>query len=117
MSFPDVGGAFWNWLEPVELKVVTTTPVDYEAVDTPENSIFFDGVLEPITGRQLLIKPEGERKYNYLNLWTDQELKSDAIVMDNKGQTYRVLKKQPWNTGDYQAYEIMQTPQPPYSGS
>lgn len=117
MSFPDMGGAFWNWEDPIQFNVVQTTPVDYEAKDTLTEQIVFYGVLEPITGRELLIKPEGERKFNYLNLWTEQELKADSIVQDEKGQTYRVLKKQPWNPGDYSAYEIMQTPTPPYAGS
>ncbi len=117
MGFPDMSGAFWNWADPVQLNVVTTSAVDFEAVDTPENQIVFYGVLEPVTGRQLLIKPEGERKFNYLNLYTEQELKADSIVQDQKGQTYRVLKKQDWNHGDYQEYEIMQTPTPPYAGA
>lgn len=112
-----MAGAFWNWTDAVQLQVVETKAIDYEAIDVPQNPIFFDGVLEPITGRQLLIKPEGERKFNYLNLWTEQELKADAIVQTDNGETYRVIKKQPWNRGDFQAYEIIQTPAPPYAGS
>lgn len=117
MSFPEMSGAFWNLTDFVQFNVVSTAAVDFEAIDTPEQQIVFDGVLEPITGRQLLIKPEGERKFNYLNLWTEQDLSSDAIVQTESGETYRVVKKQPWNRGDFQAYEIVQTPTPPYSGA
>lgn len=112
-----MNGAFWNWADPVQFNVVTTQAVDGEAIDVLENQIVFDGVLEPITGRQLLIKPEGERKFNYLNLWTEQVLQADSIIQSETGETYRVLKKKPWNAGDFAEYEIMQTPTPPYSGS
>ncbi len=117
MSFPDMSGAFWNWTEPIQFNVVRTDAVDYEAVDTPENQIVFDGTMEPIKPRDLLIKPEGERKFNYWTLWTEQELKPDAIIQDEAGFTYRVTSKSDWRSGDYQQYEIMQTPTPAYSGA
>lgn len=117
MSFPDMSAAFWDWTEPVQFNVVTTTAVDFEAIDAPENQIVFDGVLEPLSPRDLLMKPEGERKFNYLNLWTEQELKMDSIIQDNRGSTYRVLRKTDWRSSDFQQYEIMQTPTPPYAGA
>lgn len=117
MSFPDVSSAFWNWTEPIVFNVVTTRAVDYEAVDVPENQICFDGVIEPLKPRDLLIKPEGERKFKYWTLWTEQELKPDSIIQDQTGSQYRVTGKSDWRSGDYQQYEIMQTPNPAYSGS
>lgn len=110
-------GALWNWTEPVQFNVVATTAVDGEAIDTLENQVVFDGVLAPVTPRALLIKPEGERKYNYWTLWTEQELAMDSILQDEHGVFYRVLKKSDWRVSDFQEYEIMQTPKPPYSGS
>ncbi len=112
-----MSGAFWNWTETVQFNVVRTAAVDYEAVDTPENQICFDGVIEPVEPRKLLIKPEGERKFKYWTLWTDQELAPDAIIQDEKGAMYRVTEKSDWRSGDYQQYEIMQAPTPAYSGS
>lgn len=116
MSLPDMSGAFWNLTEPVQFNVVKTTAVDFEAVDTLENQIVFDGHLQPLPARELMIKPEGERKFKYWNLWTEQELKMDAIVQDEEGAQYRVLKKTDWRTSDFQQYEIVQAPNPPYSG-
>ena len=61
MSFPDVSSAFWNWTEPIQFNVVVTTPVDYEAVDTPENQVFFDGVIEPLKAKAAQLNPEMAR--------------------------------------------------------
>ena len=117
MSFPDVSAAFFDWTEPMQFVLVTNVATDYEAIETPVNQICFDGVIEPITPRLLMIKPEGERKYKYWTLWTEEELVPDSIVQDDKGLYYRVTKKSDWRSGDYQEYEIMQTPNPPYAGS
>ncbi len=112
-----MSGAFWNWTEPIQFNVVSTAAVDYEAIDTPENQVFFDGVIQPLKPRDLLIKPEGERKFKYWTLWTEQELQPDSIIQDETGKQYRVMSKSDWRQGDYQQYEIMQTPTPAYSGS
>lgn len=112
-----MSSAFWNWTEPIQFNLVSRAAVDYEAIETLETQTVFDGVVEPLKPRDLLIKSEGERKFKYWNLWTEQELKPDDIVQDEQGAQYRVTQKSDWRSGDYQQYEIMQTPNPAYAGS
>ena len=117
MSFPNVAGAFWNWIQPIGFNVVTTTAVDYEANDALVTQCEFDGTIEPQSPRQLMVKAEGERKWKWWTLWTTQTLAPDAILQDETGAYYRVMKKSDWSFGEYQEYEITQAPAPPYAGS
>ncbi len=116
MSFPSVKEAFFNWTSPIQFNVVTTKSVDGEAIEVPDNQIFFDGVIEPLSPRLLLIKPEGERSWKWWTLWTEQALQPDDIVQDSSGAQYRVMKKSNWSEADYQEYEIVQGPKPIYAG-
>jgi hypothetical protein len=117
MSFPDMSGALWGLMEPMQFNVVTTTVVDGEAIETPSNQIVFDGVLQPLSPRLLWIKPEGERKWKWWTLFTAQDLDLDNILQDEQGLQYRVMKEWDWRSADFQEYEIIQAPFPAYAGS
>jgi hypothetical protein len=112
-----MSAAFWNWTEPIQFNIVTTTAVDFEAKDTLVNQVVFDGTIEPIAPQKLWIKPEGERKWKYWTLWTEQDLIVGAIILDEHGKFYRVSDKSDWRQGDYQQYEIVQAPKPSYPGA
>ncbi len=116
MTFPMMASAFWGWTESVQFILVTNEVVDFQAKETPVSQTPFDGVIEPLTPRLLMMKSEGERKFKYWTLWTDFELKLGAVIKDEGGSTYRVVKKSDWRSGDYQEYEIIETPTPPYAG-
>jgi hypothetical protein len=114
----DMGGAFWNLTDPIAFKVVSTAAVDFEAVETLENQIVFDGFLQPMQPRELMVKPEGERRWKWLTLFTEQVLQPAAILQDEEGANYRVMKLSDWNKlASYGMYQIIQAPFPPFAGS
>ncbi len=116
MSLPDMSGALWGVTEPMQFNVVKTSPVDGEANQVVTNAIVFEGIMEPLTPQLLWIKPEGERKWKWWTMWTEQDLNVGDIVQDEQGILYRVMKEWDWRTADYQQYEIIETPKPPYAG-
>lgn len=110
MSFPDVSDAFWDWTNAVQFKLVTTTVADFEVSESELASITFDGVLQPIPERKLLVKPEGQRNWKWWFLWTTFSLKNDQIIEDDSGKQYRVMQQEDWRNGGHQQYQLVQDP-------
>jgi hypothetical protein len=106
MSFPGVAEAMWGLTEPTQFKVSTRTPEDYEAVETMAPPLWFDGTLQPVTTQRLLIKPEGERRWKWFQLWTQKELSLGDSVIAYDGKTYKVMSKDDWSQAGYFSYEI-----------
>lgn len=113
----DLTGAFWDLTDPIVFTLVQTAAVDFEAIDTPQRDIYFDGMLQPMKPRDLLIKPEGERKWKWWMLFTEQELQPGNILQDESGSSYRVMSTVRWDLAGYRGYEIIQAPFPPFAGA
>lgn len=110
MTFPNVAEALADWDLSVQFAIVKKTPVDFEAEETNVDIITFRVVLEPIKPRELLVKPEGQRKWKWYTLWSGVELQIDDIVQDPRGAQYRVMAQSDWSQAGYFQYEITQEP-------
>ncbi|MGB2578138.1 hypothetical protein AAIR98_000056 [Elusimicrobium simillimum] len=57
-NLPQMGEVILSWFQPMTFELVTKTQVDYQ---TKEDTITIEtqGVRQPFTAQQLLIKPEG----------------------------------------------------------
>lgn len=108
MSFPSVAEAMWDWDTAVRLRIVDKEIVDFEVEEEKVLDTTFLGVVQPIPGQKLLIKPEGERKWKWFTLWTQQTLNVDMIIMDEDDKQYRVMKDYDWTGAGYHEYEIVQ---------
>lgn len=103
--------AFWNFTEPITFELTSTTSVDFEVSQVVTGSVVFDGVLEPIPERELLVKPEGQRTWMWWKLFTTQVLKLDDIVKDQKNRQFKVMRKADWGqNGWHYEYQIAQEP-------
>jgi len=61
------------------------------------------GAVQPLTGREILQMPEGDRKKRHLNVWTFFELKHQDVV-EFKGELYEPKIIEEWddlNCGPY----------------
>lgn len=108
MVFPQMQDAFWDWTSPIIFTVVSRAVVDFEAVATPIEEVTFQGVLEPLPDRDLMIKAEGERNWMWFQLWTTQSLKNGDFLLDNYGRRFKVMKKSDWVNAGYRGYQLTQ---------
>jgi hypothetical protein len=108
MSLPNVSEAFWDLEDDVLFHVVKKSVDDFEAVDTGMAIVSFPAVVQPLNPRKLLIKPEGERKWNWLTLFTTMNLDLDSIIEDAAGRQYRVMSQNDW--GGHKEYDITEQP-------
>lgn len=107
-SVPNVSGAMQNWFQPMTFGVVTKTNVGFEVVETVDN-VSFRGVIQPLSGRDLLIKPEGQRAWKWTMLHSDitLDLKIDSIVT-YLGLQYRVMSKKDYRIYGYYYWELVE---------
>ena len=105
---PQMQGALYPYADEISFVRLEKTVVDGEVVEKKILDCVFNGVLEPIPPRKLMIKPEGQRSWRWWTLWTEQDLKIDWIVQDDEGVTYRVMTKTNWKQAGYYEYELTQ---------
>lgn len=107
-TVPDVSGAMKDYFQPMVFQPLTKTVSGFQVVETT-TSIDFQGVIQPFTERQLMLKPEGERSWTWLWLHADPvlQLETDDVVLYLGVQT-RVMKKKDYFLYGYVEYQLVQ---------
>ena len=69
---PNMVTTLHGFEETMQFQLVKKTVVDFDIVESSKviPPLWFEGVLQPIHPRDLLVKPEGERKFK----WWPQQL-------------------------------------------
>jgi hypothetical protein len=107
-SIPNVQDAMMDWWQDMSFNLVTKTTVAFKVVETI-TAINFRGVINPFTGRQLMIKPEGQRAWRWFEVFSDPalQLKPDDILVYNGIQT-RVMYLGDWSIYGFMQYHLVQ---------
>lgn len=111
-AVPDVSGGILNYFKPIVLIQVDTAVVRFSAEQTL-NRTWSQGMVQAFSGRELALKPEGERAWLWNKLFTlpGIELKAGdqvEIPATPSPRNFRVMK----STGDadygYLQYEVVE---------
>lgn len=105
---PDMSGALSNQFQPMIFNQVTKTVGGFVVSETG-NPLNFRGVLVPFSGRELLMRPEGERKWAWHWLYSDTALglnPDDVVVW--RGVQYRVMSSRDRSLYSFHEYTIVQ---------
>lgn len=107
-TIPNVNSAMSNWYQPMTFGIVTKAMSGFEVIEDMEE-INFQGVIQPLTGRRLMLKPEGQRAWNWQLLHADPSLnlKVDSVVIYLGKQT-RIMAKKDYKIYGYVEYELVQ---------
>lgn len=82
-----------------------------ESSKTPQNvPLWFEGSLQPLHPRELLVKPEGQRAWKWWTLFTDLELQKDWVITDIDGIKYRVMSSSDWRNAGFRQYQLIEGP-------
>lgn len=112
-TVPNVNGAMLQWFQPMIFTVVTKIVVGGEVIETG-TPVNFRGVIQPLSNRDLLIKPEGERAWTWYMLHADPSLSLNVDdVVSYLGQQTRVMARKDYRLYGYVYYELIQD----YTGS
>lgn len=106
-TVPDMSGAMYDWFQPMIFGLVTKVVTDFQVVETVQE-VQFMGVWQPLSERQLLLKPEGQRAWSWYWVHSDPslDLKVDNIVI-YLGRQFRVMAKKDYTLYQYQEYQIV----------
>lgn len=107
-TVPDVSGALRDWFQPMIFSPVTKTTTGFQVVET-DTPISFQGILMPLTGRQLQLLPEGQRAWTWYDLFADPALTLQVDdVVDYIGTATRVMGRMRFALYGYVQYRLVQ---------
>lgn len=107
-DLPNMANTLNGWQLIQGFSKVTKLLIDGRVQET-EEVINFQGVIQNFRTRDLLIKTEGQRDFNWkmLHTKTDIEFSVDDIVK-YKNSRYRIMMKKNWVEYGYYEYHLME---------
>lgn len=107
-NLPNVEGAMLSWFQNMIFIVMAKTIVNFQAVFTP-TQVNFQGVWQPFTSRDLMIKPEGQRHWSWYTCHADPGLilKTDEVIQ-YEGKNYVVMQKLDYTHYGYNEYHLVE---------
>lgn len=107
-TVPQVGDAMLDWFQPMMFEPVEKTVSGYQVVETM-TPIQFMGVWQPLTERQLMLKPEGQRAWSWFWVHADPSLTLEVdSVITYLGVQYRVMTHKDYRLYGYVEYHLIQ---------
>ena len=100
LSIPNVADVVRGWLSSLTASRVSKTIEDGDVIET-YSIIRFSGMIQPLSGIELEIKPEGERHWEWVKIFTDYAnfYVDDCITI--QGFNYRIRHKMPYEKYGY----------------
>lgn len=106
-TLPNMTDALIDWFQPMEFGLVVKTVSGFEVVETV-TPILSLGVWQPLTKRQLMMKPEGQRSWPWywIHAAPGLDLPPDSIFI-YLGVQYRVMARKDYKLYGYLEYEVV----------
>jgi hypothetical protein len=105
---PDVSGALQSYYQMLVFEPVGKIINGFQVVEKG-NPINFRGVIQPLSVRTLILKPEGQRSWTWLQLHSDPvlTLQTDDVILWRGIQT-RIMGRTDFQLYGYVYYELVQ---------
>ena len=104
-GMPQMTVAFAGWQSKINLVRITQEIINGFPEDI-EEKIFFQGVIQPLSARQLMLKPEGERSWTWLQIHCFAGnlnlVPNDKIIYNNV--RYKIMASKDYSLNNYIEY-------------
>jgi len=104
LSVPNMAEALDNWFQNMTVCVICKTVVNFQLVETSVTRVI-KAVRQPFSSKQLAVKPEGQRAWNWetLHVKFPDNFDVDTVVVFN-GTRYRIMNR--WEFPEYGYYSF-----------
>lgn len=104
---PNMSSTIKGLMRPLRLVVVRKSVVDREVQEVEEEH-YTQGVLVPLSGAKLEMKPEGQRSWNWSTLYANADLvlRNDDVVI-YRGVRNRVMRNSDFSAQGYMEYDLV----------
>lgn len=112
-GMPNMAGTLVGWFQPLVFGVVVKEYINYEVVETM-TEVNFRGVWQPLETRKLLLKPENQRSWTWIqcHAHTNLHLENDSVIKF-RGVQYRVMAQWDYSLNGFYEYHLVED----YTGS
>jgi hypothetical protein len=107
-TVPQVYDAMVNWFQPLTMTSLVKTIVNFQVVEMP--TVYnFQGVWQPLSARQLMMKPEGQRSWRWFQLHCQPSVAFNVDdVVNYLGIQYRVKAIFDYTQYGYVLYHLVE---------
>ena len=106
-AVPDVGASLRGWFQKLTLYKITKQLIDYEIKET-RLPFTTSGVIQPLSGRLLEMKPEGQRSWDWQELHCENGLiLTPDEVVEYRGTKYRIIQQKGYSAYGFTYYEMV----------
>ena len=109
-GMPQISAAFCNWGVPLLLVRISQQIVNGFVQEYPQE-IPFHGVVQPLSPKQLMLKPEGERAWTWLQVHVQASSPVKLTPNDRfmyNCQKYKVMARLDYTANNYVEYHAVQ---------
>jgi hypothetical protein len=107
---PNLASALLSWGSLVEMQIVRTTAVDFEPQTEVLNILTVSMTLQAMRPRDVVRKPENERRWKWWTGWSTAKLTADTVLQDPDGLQFRVQSVEDWSQSGFYKYELTEQP-------
>lgn len=108
-GMPQMLAAFSNWMISITLIRITQTINEGFVVDS-ERTFTFQGTVQPLSPQQLLLKPEGLRSFEWLDvhvLTSSLDLVTNDLIKYNN-KKYKIMATNDYTLNNYVEYHLVE---------
>lgn len=107
---PNMRTAMFGLEESLQFQIVKKVVTDHDLEESSKviPVLWFEGVIQPLHPRDLLIKPEGQRQWKWWTLTTDIVLELDSVIKDVRGIEFRVMSLIDWQQAGFGIYQLVE---------
>ena len=109
---PQMDTTLNNWEQPIKLVKIAQSIVDYQAVNN-ESIYFFQGTIQPLSPKELIVKPISERSWEWLQIHTKINIikqynltTNDRIIYNNK--RYKIMLQNDYSLNGYYEFHLVE---------